>query len=96
MVMVILFHLIIFPIEFKITVDINGFIHSINDNPSVHFYNGGGGTKWWFKHGRKHRLTGPARINIELGTNEYWIEGEQLTQEQFETYINRMELLNEF
>ena len=85
----------------KITVDKDGFEHSIDDKPAYINYYGlsNKSIEIWYKHGREHRLTGPAYVcygeyNI-LVSKGYWIEGKRLTQEEFETYINRYKLLNE-
>lgn len=56
-------------------------------------------SKWWYKHGKLHRLTGPAFIcykeNGKIIDKEYWIEGIILTKEQWETEANRINLLTE-
>lgn len=38
----------------------------------------------WYKEGRKHRLDGPAVTNSS-GKEEYWIEGKELSKEDFES-----------
>jgi len=37
----------------------------------------------WYKHGKLHRLDGPA-IERKDGSTEYWIDGVHLTEEEFE------------
>ena len=82
----------------KITVDKNGFQHSINDEPGyIGYYDYGDNVfvEHWFKHGYRHRLTGPAYINHAINSKEYWIEGKQFTQQQYETERNRIQILNQ-
>ena len=68
----------------KITVDKYGFEHNINDEPAfiILFDSGNINSKWWFEHGKEHRLTGPSYIEYnEKGeiTNEmYYIYGKEL------------------
>lgn len=70
-------------------VDKNNFIHRL-DGPAVLVYEPS--TKritytGWFKHGKMHRLDGPAREGDITGT-QYWINGKQYTKEEFEKYVN--------
>ena len=41
------------------------------------------GNTYWYKHGQLHREDGPA-IESNNGEKKYWIEGVQLTEEEFE------------
>ena len=85
-----------------ITVDSDNFEHSFDDKPSTiitDVLNGSIRYKYWFNHGKKHRFTGPAFISYyddgTISNKEYWIEGEEISQEEFELLNNRCELLNE-
>ena len=79
----------------RITVDSKNFEHSINDEPAVTTNK----LKWWMKHGKIHRLTGPAREGyngIDVTSRGYFIEGKEFSnQQEFETERNRLQLLNE-
>lgn len=50
-----------------------------DDGPAVEWANG---YKAWYKKGQLHREDGPAR-EFPNGTKEYWINGTQLTEEEF-------------
>ena len=85
---------------YTIYVDLDGFQHNINDEPSVIFSDlGNGSFNLWFKHGYVHRLTGPSYIKYDIYDKpilkEYHIEGKELTQEQWEIEVNRINILNE-
>lgn len=49
------------------------------------------GTKEWWSSRRLHRLDGPA-IERPDGNHEYWINGKQLTEEEFKLYqfVNKL------
>ena len=85
----------------KITVDSNYFEHSYNDEPAFTHFNQGKIIcyKFWYNHGHQHRLTGPSYIeygdNGEIEHKNYYINGKRLTQEQWETEVNRINLLEE-
>ena len=83
-------------------VDSNGFLHNINDLPAIigYFDDGNKSAEFWSKHGRDHRLTGPAYISYNLDGKilhkEYWIDGNRIhSKEEFETEVNRLQMLNE-
>ena len=85
----------------KITVDKNNFQHSFNDQPAFIYYFKSGKieSEWWMNHGYEHRLTGPAMIeywdNDDLIISHYYLYGNLLTKEQWETEVNRIKMLNE-
>ena len=81
----------------KITVDSNSFRHSFNDEPAVIVNNNYDENQilLYFNHGRKHRLTGPATIFKDLNIISYYIEGVKLSKEEWETEVNRIQMLNE-
>ena len=81
----------------KITVDSNGFEHSFNDEPAYIRYSGDNiSDKFWYKHAYQHRLTGPAYISFNnLGYNQYWLNGKQFSRYDWETEVNRLNLLQE-
>ena len=84
----------------KITVDSNDFEHSINDQPSYIDYEDDTRKKiegeYWSKHGYPHRLTGPAYIGCDsIDDGEYWIEGKEYSKSDWETEVNRINILNE-
>ena len=60
---------------------VNGKLHRV-DGPAVESPDGS--KSWWVK-GKLHRLDGPAyeESNGYNGYKEWWIEGEQLTEEEF-------------
>ena len=62
----------------------HGEIHrDYDDLPAVIYANG---SKYWYQHGDLHRLTGPA-VEFSDGEVRYWIEGEELSKEQFKERI---------
>ena len=84
----------------KITIDSNDFIHTYNDEPGYIRKNGRNKeSEQWFNHGYRHRLNGPAFIEYfnDHGLVEefYFINGNLLTQQEFETEVNRISMLNE-
>ena len=87
-----------------IRVDSNNYLHSFNDEPSAIYYydyeiNSNINSMYWLNHGRKHRLFGPAYIGFHMNNivreKGYYINNEELTQEEWETEVNRINLLNE-
>ena len=56
----------------------NNKLHHL-DGPAIECPNG---YKAWFQNGVRHRLDGPAR-EYTNGTVEYWIDGKELTEEEF-------------
>ena len=83
----------------RIIVDKDGFEHSFNDKPAFIGYDYDGREEIWRKHGKLHRLTGPAFISYnEYGKiidKEYWINYVEFSQQDWETEVNRLEMLNE-
>ena len=75
----------------NLSIDNKGWLHSFDDKPADYSY------EWseeWYKHGRLHRLTGPARIWFSM--YEFWIEGKQIfNKEEFEIKANRILMLGE-
>ena len=61
----------------------NGFLHRL-DGPAIEFSNG---SKSWFQNGKCHRLDGPA-VEFQDGTKSWYIEGEKLTEEEFNRRID--------
>jgi len=47
------------------------------------------GTKAWYENGRLHRLNGPAYVT-DTGTKEYWINGVELTEEEWKERIMKI------
>ena len=81
-------------------MDKDGFAHSYNDEPSNIFnYNTGEKRLTYRKHGRMHRLTGPTLIDFSsdgsIRLKRYYIENKELSQEQWEIEVNRLNLLSE-
>ncbi len=64
----------------------NGKLHREEDKPAIEYASG---AKEWFKDGKRHREDGPA---IEDGGNQprYYLEGQQLTKEQWEKEIFKL------
>ena len=85
----------------KLTVDSEGFLHSINDEPAYYHEQTDKYKKhvWWMNHGYRHRLTGPSYVsydeNGEIYIEVYYIEGKLSTKDEIQIYINRMKMLNE-
>lgn len=59
----------------------NGLLHR-EDGPAVESQ----GCKYWYNQGRRHRIDGPA-VEFSNGKKEWWIDGEQLTEQLFQSYI---------
>ena len=82
-------------------VDSEGFLHNINDEPAYicHYKSGDVSAKYWLKHGKDHRLTGPAFIAYQpdgvISIKRYRIYGKDLTKEEWETEVNRIKMLEE-
>jgi hypothetical protein len=56
----------------------NGKLHRV-DGPAVEWANG---DRSWYQNDQRHRVDGPA-IEYVNGYRQWWIEGKQLTQEEF-------------
>ncbi len=54
------------------------------DGPAIEWATG---DKEWFQNGQLHRLDGPA-VELADGYNEWYIEGEELTETQFNQRVN--------
>lgn len=48
---------------------------------SVRFYDDG--TKAWLINGRRHRIDGPAYVNIKSDFNLFFVEGKEYTKEDY-------------
>lgn len=60
-------------------VDESGLTHS-EDGPAIEFIDGPNkGMTIYAKHGRRHRLDGPAVI-MPSGETQYWIDGQEMTE----------------
>lgn len=60
----------------------NGEFHR-EFGPAIEYKNG---VKCWFENGRRHNAKGPAYIYPD-GKEEYWIDGEQFSHEEFIQWI---------
>ena len=56
----------------------NGILHRTT-GPAIEWWNG---DKFWYQNGLPHRTDGPA-IELSNGGMEWWIDGEELTQAEF-------------
>ena len=65
---------------------------NIRHNPYAPAYIGVNGYKGYFIDGKRHRLDGPARIYLS-GDEEYYINNELLTKEEFEFHPERLKFL---
>jgi len=78
--------------KYKVHVEDNGTIRWYNkkgkchrlDGPAVELFNG---DKFWFKKNLLHRLDGPA-IEWEDGDKEWYINGNFLTEKEFNKRVN--------
>ena len=79
------------------TVDSNMLLHSFDDKPGRIEEWGDKSVSYWYKHGSCHRLTGPAFIWTEnkFFSSYYFIHGKQLSKENWENEVNRIQMLNE-
>lgn len=67
----------------EIYVDSKGHAHRL-DGPAIQYHSGcNQGHRAWYLHGKRHRLDGPAVIKAWTQCKEYWIEGKQYTEEEF-------------
>lgn len=66
----------------------NGLCHQ-TDGPAVEWADG---TKKWYRTGRLHREDGPA-VKRANGTREYWIDGIELSYNEFITKAEIEKLL---
>ena len=86
----------------KITVDSRGFTHSLDSNPSHINYlkNGYIFFKYYYNHGKRENLNGPAFIKYsksgKIIKESYYIQGVKLTKDEWKLRINRIQMLNEF
>ena len=51
--------------------------------------------KLWYIYGKKHRVDGPAFQPLGMGLPRWYIDGERLTEEQFEAHPKRQRYLFE-
>ncbi len=51
------------------------------------------GSQEWFVHGLRHREDGPACIESD-GSKEWWIDDVQLTEEEFNQWLEKKNLCN--
>lgn len=68
----------------------NGKLHREN-GPAIEY----GPHKEWYKHDKRHRLDGPALETMNDKENiiyEWWIEGIQYTEEEFNNYLEKKKL----
>ena len=68
----------------------DGKLHRLVD-PAIEHSNG---TKEWYKDGKLHRLDGPAIILANNGGVQWWINGIQLSEKEFEERKQKIELDN--
>lgn len=47
-----------------------------------------GGFHGWYKHGNHHRTDGPAVVGSN-GLAEWWVDGRQFTEEEFDLYVDQ-------
>jgi hypothetical protein len=83
----------------------NDEVHRDGGEPAVEFSHGTkkwlingkhhreDGAQYWYFHGDRHRLDGPA-IKYGSGNVEYWINGKELSEKEFNT-ITLQKQLNE-
>ena len=64
-------------VRFRAWRDENGRLHR-EDGPAVLWQSG---AEEWYKHGKRHRLLGPALTRIMGNRKEYWVDGKRLKQE---------------
>lgn len=57
---------------------LNGKLHRVGA-PAVMYHNG---DESYYQHGKRHREDGPAMVS-PFGDREWWIEGDQLTEAEF-------------
>lgn len=57
--------------KFFTHIDRKGRIHR-NAGPAIEYESG---KKGWYKHGKKHRIGGPAIENSEVSEEEWWVNG---------------------
>jgi hypothetical protein len=66
----------------------NGKLHR-EDGPAIEYASG---DKSWYQNGKRHRLDGPA-IEYDRSTFKAWyIEGQELTEEEFNNRNNKVEV----
>ena len=84
----------------KVTIDLNKYFHSYNDEPAyISYYDEDEknyiNNEQWYEHGYVHRLTGPATIDYNHYEKQYCIYGKRMSQEEWEVEVNRLLMLNE-
>jgi hypothetical protein len=62
----------------------NGILHR-TDGPAIEWWNG---DKFWYQNGLPHRTDGPA-IELSNGGMEWWIDGEELTEAEFNQEVRQ-------
>jgi hypothetical protein len=79
--------------EDKIWTDDDGLLHRDN-GPAIQMKNG---KQEWFKHGKRHRLDGPAIIykNYDNDNNKWWIEDQEYSKDQWKESIKELLPTNE-
>ena len=73
--------------------EMNGWVRTLDENDESHSYDdepaviAPTNTKFWYKHGNRHRLTGPAVVYGGGSSNQEWyIDGEQYSEEDFKIH----------
>lgn len=64
--------------------DSDGNLHC-SDGPAIRIY---GGADYWYKHGKVHRLGGPAVVQPD-GICTYWVNNRRFTEEEFYRYVDQ-------
>jgi len=68
------------------TLDSVGKHHSFNGKAAIEFT---GGTKIWYKHGRRHRLDGPAYFGSPNWGNRWYINGKEYTKQEWDEKVGK-------
>lgn len=63
----------------------DGKLHR-EDGPACTYRNG---TKEWYRDGTRHRVDGPAVEYPDGLMDQYWVNGQQLTEEEFYLYVDQ-------
>jgi hypothetical protein len=64
----------------------NGKEHRDNGPAAIY----ASGAEEYYKNGKLHRIDGPAVVDHRLLVNEYWIDGEELDEEEFNEKIKML------